>query len=50
MHYRRTEYGIPKYDALTQDYFELKTTEKQEMWKKKPPPSYPISLKGGLDT
>lgn len=38
------------HDALTQDYFELKTTEKQEMWKKKPPPSYPISLKGGLDS
>ena len=48
MHYRRTEYGIPKYDALTQNYFELKTTDKQEMLKKKSPPSYPISIKGGL--
>lgn len=37
MNYKGTDYDIPKYDDLTQDYFKLNTTEEPEIWKKKPP-------------
>ena len=35
MHYRRTEYGIPKYATWHKDISELKAIEKKQIKKKK---------------